>query len=353
MTSDFPQRLDLLVLACLATKRRPPSVTRLEKELSPLVDSRLSQRELAASLSSRLEVLRSRGAIDERRAPTDDGLDLLRRALGVRTLPKQWSKVWRALVPALALGLPGDQWSKLASAERIRARVIRQEHELDLPERPTLTQAVDARIWQALGLEEQGPLTLGKLRRAVLEKTLGRSLRHRSVDTERAGQWLATVAAGTTTRDIAPIQRALVSRWLFEPEAAPSEVSPPGPEPAPRKHRETPAPRPAPVEDAEVPERPDLEGWAQQVQALAERTPSGRYGDERVFIASVWHAAETKPRPPSPSLSDFKARLVEANRAGLLRLHRADLVGAMDPQLVSESETHYLNATFHFIEIAP
>jgi hypothetical protein len=44
-------------------------------------------------------------------------------------------------------------------------------------------------------------------------------------------------------------------------------------------------------------------------------------------------------------------RLVEANHAGLLHLSRADLVQAMDPADVRESEASYLGAPFHFIRI--
>jgi hypothetical protein len=48
-------------------------------------------------------------------------------------------------------------------------------------------------------------------------------------------------------------------------------------------------------------------------------------------------------------LPEFKQRLVEANAQHLLHLSRADLVEAMDPELVAESRTSYLNATFHFV----
>ena len=50
-------------------------------------------------------------------------------------------------------------------------------------------------------------------------------------------------------------------------------------------------------------------------------------------------------------LDAFKERLAEANNARLLDLSRADLVQAMDPEDVRESEVHYLNATFHFVRI--
>ena len=47
----------------------------------------------------------------------------------------------------------------------------------------------------------------------------------------------------------------------------------------------------------------------------------------------------------------FKKQLAEANNARLLDLSRADLVQAMDPNDVQQSEVHYLNATFHFVRI--
>ena len=275
---------------------------------------------------------------------------------------------------------------------------------------PTLTQAVDAQAWQALGLDETGPLTLGKLRRALLERTLKTSLRAKAMDTADTGKWLATNAVGTPTREVATIQRALVSRWLFEgdgakdgePERAssrsespghvepkrvlparnvPKEVLParkeasPTSTPTPRgskqrrsKHRRsqqsgskqielTPI-RSKPTKSkssarsrrARSNEPPTLERWAEMIHSLVEGMTSGFYGEERVFISAVWRVAQQGHRSLRGSLSEFKARLIEANRAGLLCLHRADLVGAMDEQLVRESETRHLNATFHFIE---
>jgi hypothetical protein len=71
-----------------------------------------------------------------------------------------------------------------------------------------------------------------------------------------------------------------------------------------------------------------------------------------VFVAAVWRASQREHGFPRLALPEFKTRLVEANRDGLLRLSRADLVQAMDPARVTESETHYLNATFHFVLIA-
>ena len=77
--------------------------------------------------------------------------------------------------------------------------------------------------------------------------------------------------------------------------------------------------------------------------------PQDRFHDNKVFIAALWRATRREPNFPRLSLPEFKQRLVEANSRNLLHLSRADLVQAMDPQMVAESETVYLNATFHFV----
>ena len=89
----------------------------------------------------------------------------------------------------------------------------------------------------------------------------------------------------------------------------------------------------------------------QKVQAAAEASTSGRFGDNKVFIVHVWKAVQNDPDFRGMDLLGFKHRLAEANNARLLDLSRADLVQAMDPDDVRLSEVSYLNATFHFIRI--
>lgn len=73
-----------------------------------------------------------------------------------------------------------------------------------------------------------------------------------------------------------------------------------------------------------------------------------RFGDRKVFICTVAEAM-TLGGDFRGSLETFKKRLLEARRAGLLTLARADLVSAMDPELVAWSETPDDIATFHFV----
>ena len=371
--TDPSHRLDLVILSRLATAGpRPLSTSKLEGDLFPFVEARLSRGEWSSRCAERLEALRTSGDLDERRQLTEAGLSRIRQSLGVLNLPTKWAQIWQALLPALALELPGAQWSELTSAGKLRARIIRQHRALELSATPTLAQTVDAQAWQELGSREVGKLgvqkvklalmqqalgvpvrsigeavnawcwtllgeaprvdfPMGRLRRVLLEKTLGTQLRATTLDAAKVGEWLATDAVGATKRDINTVRRALVGRWLSGEAERPR------------------APEPAP-EPSMPADGLSLEAWARTVEALAAATASGRYGDERVFIASVWRSARDEDALHEP-LDAFKARLIEANRAGLLRLHRADLVGAMDPALVDESETRHLNAIFHFIEI--
>lgn len=117
----------------------------------------------------------------------------------------------------------------------------------------------------------------------------------------------------------------------------------------------------APAEAAAVPDEPpshalalsvlDLSSFAEHVKSAARDCRTGRFGDNKVFIAHVWKALQADPAFGTMELTAFKERLAEANNARLLDLSRADLVQAMDPNDVRHSEVHYLNATFHFVRI--
>jgi hypothetical protein len=93
----------------------------------------------------------------------------------------------------------------------------------------------------------------------------------------------------------------------------------------------------------------DLEAFAREVLAAAAACRTGCFGDDKVFISHVWPLYAERPGRRVREVEAFKRRLVEAHRADLLTLVRADLVEAMDPGDVAESETRYLNAAFHFI----
>lgn len=101
----------------------------------------------------------------------------------------------------------------------------------------------------------------------------------------------------------------------------------------------------------------DLPSFALMVEAIAsdiepEPTPAGRargrFGDRKVFIASIRRALQTT-KYRRLSRAEMDDLLLRAHRDGLLQLARADLVAAMDPDEVRDSELRADRATFHFV----
>jgi hypothetical protein len=97
-----------------------------------------------------------------------------------------------------------------------------------------------------------------------------------------------------------------------------------------------------------------LPDFARMVLRVAAR-PEVHHFHDRAFIGSTW---EHLPRElaEAADLAAFKRRLVDAHRQRLLSLSRADLVSAMDPRDVAQSETLFTPfggvhpVQFHLIE---
>lgn len=78
-------------------------------------------------------------------------------------------------------------------------------------------------------------------------------------------------------------------------------------------------------------------------------TRAQRFGEAKVFISSVWKEMGDLTSWWGGSFKTFKAWLVDANRSGMLAMARADLVSAMDPELVAASEVTEGVSSWHFI----
>jgi len=102
----------------------------------------------------------------------------------------------------------------------------------------------------------------------------------------------------------------------------------------------------------------DLATFARTVRSLADQiepdpTPSGhargRFGERKVFIAAIRRALRTTDYARL-SRAAIDELLLRAHRKELLDLARADLVSAMDPDEVRDSEIqHPMGACFHFV----
>ena len=93
----------------------------------------------------------------------------------------------------------------------------------------------------------------------------------------------------------------------------------------------------------------DLVTFTAQVLEAAQRTKTGRFGADRVFISHVWRQFERDHKPEGMDLEAFKKHLVEANRERLLSLACADMPAEHKQKDVKESEARHLSATFHFL----
>jgi hypothetical protein len=102
-----------------------------------------------------------------------------------------------------------------------------------------------------------------------------------------------------------------------------------------------------------IPALDDYPLWSRAILDAARATPH-TFGPDRAFIAGVLEELIKRFQPDDPeAFRDMvRALLPELNRQDLVRLSRADMVAAMDPQLVRDSATRHMNATFHFVHLA-
>ena len=173
--------------------------------------------------------------------------------------------------------------------------------------------------------QKPGPTTI---REALFRRALGDPSAKKPLDL------LVTRSVGARQGKPAELGAAVLRSWIDRSEAATSDAPAP-PIPGPVGHRAT----------------LDLPAFALRVVEAARTSPTGWFGDAKVFISHVWLALRNDPAFQGVDVAHFKGRLVEAHRGRLIELGRADLVEAMDQAEVRESATPYLNAVYHFVRI--
>ncbi|MBX3226498.1 MAG: hypothetical protein KIT84_32445 [Labilithrix sp.] len=232
--------------------------------------------------------------------------------LGVKAGAKPtWARLKASLVE-LALGRSPSE--RPLGAGAIRAVALASK--LGLETKSTRqADVLDAWAARELGMAGQR-LTIANVRAFALSRALGiESLR----DPKRIGAVATAHVLGVPRTDAGLVRDAVLRDWLEKPAAA-------------------------------APEGDELHSFASAVKEIARATEDdGRFGRHKVFIAPIWRRARASFR--SMDEGQFKAKLVDAHRAGLLRLARADLTPAMAPDVVEASEVPYLNAVFHFVDL--
>jgi hypothetical protein len=351
--------IELIVLARLSspTPPRPAELTEAVRKLA-LAESPGRARDTVnstlASLHQRALVTKA-PAGPRRRADTagrrwiltEDGDRALRAAFDLSHTPT-WLEVRDAYLPALGLGLRAgseEAGQVLKTRDTISAAVLRDH--FGIARATTLREVCDALIAETLGLPP-GPVTLARIQYHVLARRGGVEPKPRPKKGElgQTAARIAAVALRERRADKRAMMQGLGRRWVYKVSHARNTgmvpPSPTAPASAARPPSAPASPPPVPPVAADT-----------LLTVVRETIPKigadGRFGPDKVFVSAIWHSIERDRRLLDLSLDRFKRWLVIANRDRLLDLARADLVGAMDPHLVAESEIEHLGATFHCV----
>jgi hypothetical protein len=278
--------------------------------------------------------LRAAGLLTENRLQlTEVGRGQALAFLSASELPPRctWGTIQARYLLPLALGLdPGaDVARQIGKADVLASLLLRRRFNLPVGTGTSLAGALEALACRELGFPDE--TTLKGVRDAVLSRLLGADER---LPLEKIGKIAPRVLLGAQGAGAAALRSVALRQWAAGER--PSGALPEG-EPS------------CPPRTPSTPEEFDLAAFAGTVLAVARHCPTGRFGDNKVFINHVWRRLTEEPPFADLGLDAFKQKLVEANRADLITLSRADLVSVMDPGDLRESETHYLNAVFHFI----
>ena len=318
------QLADLILSRLLPATKSRPSAKQIHADLAGL----FRRPPAIEDVSAALETLRADGLLEPRgRTLTAAGRERALAYLGVAELPPRssWKTVRTNLLVAKALGLShlsAAEFKKVNNREKLAAMLLKRHLDLPVGTPTTLNATLEAAACQMLGFGDC--FELKSIKPRVLAKAVGDD-RPRTMKELQASLPLALL--GATGRGLDGLRAFALAGRFDEPTAEP-EVVPP----------------------AMADEEPfDLAAFARTVRAAARLSPTGRFGENKVFISHVWRELQAETPFAPLGLDGFKAKLLDANRERLLTLSRADLVQMMDPADVRESETGHGTGAFHFV----
>ncbi len=317
---------DLLLARLLAPTKRPPTL----RAIRPGLDRFFRQHPTAERWQEVVEGLARAGLLTAKPLRlTDAGRARALGFLGIEELPQRcrWQTIQAKFLLPVALGLPPtarDARQRIERAEGLAALLLKREFDLPVGASPTLGQVLEALACRQVGFP--GETSLAAVKAEVLSRLIDSGERLTLEDlTKKLPRAYFQAARGGVIGLCDVVLRGWADRAAGRPQAPPD------------------APEPAAF---------DLTEFAETVKAAARDCPTGRFGDNKVFISHVWRRLRDELPFRPMDLPTFKRRLTEANTAGLLRLTRADLVEVMDPVDVDESNAPYLNTSFHFVVAA-
>jgi hypothetical protein len=332
MTTTAPPQLpttpaELVLLRMALSPAKSPSPKAIRDDVAKLRGRTLSTEELQEIRQAL--VLQGHLAVAPRKSfmVTPQGLAHVCANLGIEQLPARlsWNQLVTQYLLPLALQLPPTEAARLKSAQHLAAQALHTR--LSLPGQPSakLTELAERVVFRELGFPQVR--SFNDLKALILSRylELPKPLPVRGLEKQFALAVLDVAKLDATILRLRIVRDALSG--ASEPQPATTA---------------TPAPH-APV---------DLATFAELVLTLARNAPpADRYYQSKVFISALWRASQREPRLTPMTLEQFKARLVEANTKSHLQLVHADVVVGMNVELVVESETKFLTATFHFVRL--
>jgi hypothetical protein len=315
---------ELILVRLLAAGKKPPArsdLNKLERYFAgPVGITADKWKEL---LNGALAALQEDGWIEAKPFRlTDQGRARALGFLSVESVPGNlnWKSLRNRYLIAKALGIKPQskaEWKRLGSAEGVRAAALTKHYQLPISPVPTLAQALNALAWFQFSRHQEKALPFEKPfnRKTLLGITLldGRP-------SENPEEELVVRATSASSQHADKVRDALISTWIHGDGSSAVDTS-----------------------------NFDLQSFAARVCELACNTGTGRYGDHKVFISHVWNRFCREHFGQRMTRDEFNRRLVEANREELLTLSRADLVSAMAPEDVQQSEIRLPHSSFHFI----
>jgi hypothetical protein len=303
-------RLETLVIARVHTMKtgsaRPDALVRPLARFAPADRTPAQWRDTLVAIAGDL-VARHELTAEHRLAEPD----ALARRIGPHHA-KSWAQLADKILPALALGVAADDaktHARLAGRDGWAAAIAGRVLGTWTTGAPVaLGPLCDAYAWRELGLTGTPKRCPPEVRAVFVQ----RYLKSDPAAPERQVRLVAATAVGAPRPELRALVDALVRLWLVGGSVGGAT-------------------------------------FATEVMRVASSNDAARFGDRKVFVASVWDHLRRDPRWSALSLDEFKAQLVAAHRAGVLVLARADLVAAMDPALVAASEVVADGASFHFV----
>lgn len=347
-------------------------VTRAElaKDLGGLSSHRLSPAELRAVLDREIAALQSEGLVIEQRnrlSITPSGQAAAFESLGLKAAAKPGKHLWPEIrdvrLVAVVLGLENEAAAKvklLARPDALRAAVLQTHYNLSPRVRTSparLRSALAAvALTRAFGNSIKGAMDAGEGLSAKAGRLLAGQLAEKPRDFGTDARLITTLAAecfGSPQVDADALRMAVLRKLV-------NDISVPGPRAAPVQAAPAavavvsptqPEPMPAAVSRPAAALRPDLNGFAKVVQALARDRAEGWPGNRKAYISDVWLAV--KDGRPEWGLTEieFKSMLAEAHRTGHVVLANADLKDRRSLPRVQQSALAFKNTVLHFVRV--